>query len=208
MSSFALSIVFIVPLIVGVFGQQLTFTKCSNYVPINVANYSLDYSSKNPLGYNSSILPYMDVMVTHPCVNLTNVPAGAYIEIKAETQMAGAKICVGDDKTKRTCSSGTLRTCYSAPATNVKFAFYCDSACEQVDVVFWYRFVMSEANPSDQWCEGRISDDFPSSLIPLPSNLPTTAIRIKPGGNAIQSRPASLLVHLSIIFVMSSIILL
>ncbi len=41
---------------------------------------------------------------------------------------------------------GQMETCYSAPSTTVKFAFYCDSACEQTDISFWYRFVTSEAN--------------------------------------------------------------
>jgi len=159
----------------SVSGQQLTFKNCFAYKPINASNYDMNPSSQNPLGYYSNVLPYSDGNKVTPCVEVSGIPSTAYVEIKVETRLAGTKICVGDEQTLRACGQGSLSKCTLSPSTVVKFAFYCDSACEQVDVPFWYRFVISGNNPSDQWCEGRPSDDFPSSLISPPTHLPTAS---------------------------------
>ncbi|XP_065067338.1 uncharacterized protein LOC135692921 [Rhopilema esculentum] len=189
----------IIFLTVVINGQQLSFKNCVAYNAINESNYSRDPTSSNPLGYFSGVLPYTDgqTQKVTPCVEVKGIPSTAYVEIKCETNTGGAKICVGDENTLRECGQGRLRSCYSAPSSNLKFAFYCDTACEQVDVSFWYRFVPSEANPSDQWCENRPSDDYPSSLITAPTNLPTASTKSNVNGGSLESQPALEMMYLT-----------
>lgn len=52
---------------------------------------------------------------------------------------------------------------------------------------------------SDQWCEGRPSDDYPSSLVSVPTNLPTSSTK-KSINSAIHHNGNVALILFSILF--------
>ncbi|KAL8611212.1 hypothetical protein ACOMHN_013643 [Nucella lapillus] len=149
----------------------------STYVPINETDYDRTYaridSGKHPLGFYSATWHYNQPNVPNPCIKITAPGArNSMLEIKFET-VPSAMLCVKDQGARHTCYQGSISLCGETPGDTVYVEFLCDSQCEEADVNFWYRLVLSPPNEVD-WCLRR-PNDFPSKLAVLPpgATLPT-----------------------------------
>ncbi|XP_031562064.1 uncharacterized protein LOC116297887 [Actinia tenebrosa] len=155
------------------------FKNCKPFDVIPKSNYDKDPASlrdysKRPNGfmYGFAEYPPTSTNLMNPCVTLQNL-TGRSVEIKAQAILEGSKICVKDDGGNSGCGTSTLGQCWDAHSDTVKYEFYCNPAkgCDS-DVQFWYRLAPSIGD-SDDWCTLMLENDYPSSLLPVPSRVPT-----------------------------------
>ncbi|EDO44336.1 predicted protein [Nematostella vectensis] len=159
--------------------SQAAFSSCSEFPVIPEGSYDMssdsynDYS-KRPLGFMhaSAQDPTVSTNVPNPCASLTNLTNKA-VEVLVETVVRGKQVCVESDDGKVACGMDTINLCKEATKDTMKYEFYCDPAkgCAG-SVSFWYRLRPSEGDP-DMWCLNSRQVAYPSSLLPVPTKLPT-----------------------------------
>ncbi|XP_072174388.1 uncharacterized protein [Diadema setosum] len=157
----------------------------------NESAYNRDPNSLNdiengrPLGFKHATLEYVDNHENpkSPCVTITGCH-DRRVEIMVQTDPT-AMICVSDVSTdvasRTTVCQEQIYKCGQCPSDTVTYQFSCQGqSCDQSDVEFWFRFVVSE-DPAvldpELWCDGRDIDQYPLSLIsnvPIPVDPRTT----------------------------------
>ncbi|XP_025106307.1 uncharacterized protein LOC112571509 [Pomacea canaliculata] len=154
------------------------------YKPINETMYDRNYSpitntDAHPLGFYQSIVIYNNRNL-NPCINLTDIGASRRkFEILVETGVP-KRLCVAVRSINQTnpfldeCFQTNYFKCAQSVSNSIFVEFYCDEACEESDVKFWYRLTFSplpEVMDPDMWCDNRNSAEFPSSLLTLPQGI-------------------------------------
>lgn len=138
------------------------------------------YNSTNPgpYGYKSAVLPYHGNIggnLKNPVIEIKNGLSRTQIQIRVETKVNGASICVIDDVAQdgsESCGKGQIDTCYTPSRDGMKFEFYCTESCDSDNVEFFYRIIKSDIGANDLWCTNMPADDWPSNLLPTPATLP------------------------------------
>ncbi|KAK7102931.1 hypothetical protein V1264_021084 [Littorina saxatilis] len=175
----------------------------TTYQAINPTQYDRNYSridsGRHPLGFYSGTWFY-NQNKANPCIKITAPNAGKrWIDIKVET-IPESRVCFKDQESTNVCFQGRGTVCRATPADDTYIEVLCDDRCEEADVNFWYRLVLSplptEVDP-ETWCFNQ-QNEYPTDLLTLPQGqtLPTrTTPRPKDTGTAsTQSASMSVLV--------------
>ncbi|GFO15656.1 hypothetical protein PoB_004216100 [Plakobranchus ocellatus] len=181
-----------------------------DYVTIPEEQYDRNYSSissigKRPLGFDKATWYYNQPGASNPCIKISGA-SQRRIEIMFETHPR-SRLCVKDQVSEEECSdagTGSLYVCRPAPADDVYLEFYCDQG-EEYDVRFWYRLVLGELPAEDNedlWCDSRQREDYPASLLQLPSNFPMSRTTTADPGAGFALQPCSLLIFAWAVLVM------
>ncbi|XP_066913577.1 uncharacterized protein [Clytia hemisphaerica] len=174
----------IMPLVLNIaYCIQPQFKNAQPYTPIDSTKLDqlptmLNATNPGPYGFSSATILYhgnIQESVNNPVIEIKNGMTGTQIQIRVETKVNGASICVMDDVPQdgsENCGKGQIDVCYTPARDGMKFEYYCTESCDSDDVGFYYRIVKSPVGADDLWCTNLPQYDWPSNLQPTPRTLP------------------------------------